>query len=378
MKKRTFIKTSLLGAGGAVCLMHPSRLFSPVFEPVPSTGDDSDRFMKEAMFYSTTPRGVKCLICPNECSIKEGAAGDCRNRMNIKGKLYSIAYGNPCAVHVDPIEKKPLFNFLPGSRSYSIATAGCNLACLYCQNWEISQTSPHETRNSDLMPLRVVEEAIKAKCASIAYTYSEPVTFYEYTYDTSKIARSKGIKNILVSAGYINEKPLRELARYIDAANIDLKSFSEDIYLKLNGGALQPILSTLKILKEMNVWLEITNLVVPSWTDDLGMIGQMCKWLVDNGFSNNPLHFSRFHPQYKLTQLPATPVNTLAKCREMAQKTGLKYVYIGNAPGLQAENTICPKCKKAVMERKGFTIVSNHVVNSRCRFCNEPIAGVWK
>ena len=182
----------------------------------------------------------------------------------------------------------------------------------------------------------------------------------------------------MVSAGYINEKPLRELAKYIDAANIDLKSFSDDIYLKLNGGSLQPILSTLKILKEMNVWLEITNLVVPSWTDDLGMIGQMCKWLVDNGFSNYPLHFSRFHPQYKLTQLPATPVNTLVKCREMAQKAGLKYVYIGNAPGMQSENTICPKCKKTVVERKGFTIVSNHMVNSRCRFCNEPIAGVWK
>jgi len=377
MKKRTFIKTSLLGAGGAVCMMRPFDLYSTGYELNLSTGDGSERYRKEAMFYSITPRGVKCLICPNECSVKEGYSGDCRNRMNIKGKLYSIAYGNPCAIHVDPIEKKPLFNFLPGSRTYSIATAGCNLACLYCQNWEISQSSPHETRNSDLMPERVVEEAIKAKCASIAYTYSEPVTFYEYTYDTSKIARSKGIKNILVSAGYIHEKPLRELARYIDAANIDLKSFSEDIYIKLNGGSLEPILNTLKILKELNVWLEITNLVVPSWTDDLGMIGQMCKWLVDNGFSNNPLHFSRFHPQYKLTQLPATPVNTLVKCREMAQKAGLKYVYIGNAPGLQGENTICPKCKKTVMERKGFTIVSNNMVNSRCRFCNEPIAGVW-
>jgi pyruvate formate lyase activating enzyme len=379
MKKRTFIKTSLLGAGGAICLMRPADLFSSSFHKNnASAGDDQDRFTKEAMFYSPTPRGVKCLICPNECSIKEGYTGDCRNRMNIKEKLYSIAYGNPCAIHIDPIEKKPLFNFLPGSRSYSIATAGCNLACLYCQNWEISQTSPHETRNYDLMPQRVVDEAIKSKCASIAYTYSEPITFYEYTYDTSRIARNKGIKNIMVSAGYINEKPLRELARYIDAANIDLKSFSEDIYMKLNGGSLQPILNTLKILKEMNVWLEITNLVVPSWTDDLNMIEQMCKWLVANGFSNSPLHFSRFHPQYKLTQLPATPVNTLVKCREIAQKAGLKYIYIGNVPGLQAENTICPKCGKTVVERKGFTIVSNNIVNAKCKFCNEAISGIWK
>jgi pyruvate formate lyase activating enzyme len=379
MKKRTFIKTSLLGAGGAICLMKPAELFSspsPRHNAVPV--DDTDRFTKEAMFWSPAPRGVKCLICPNECTIKEGFTGDCRNRMNSKGRLFSIAYGNPCAVHEDPVEKKPLFNFLPGTRAYSIATAGCNLACLYCQNWDISQSSPHDTRNYDLMPHQVVEEAIKNKCASIAYTYSEPITFYEYTYDTSKIARSKGIKNILVSAGYINEAPLRELARYIDAANIDLKSFSEDIYLKLNGGSLAPILNTLKILKEMKVWLEITNLVVPTWTDNMKMIEQMCNWLVTNGFSNNPLHFSRFHPQYKLTQLPATPVSTLTKCREIALKAGLHYVYIGNAPGLQAENTICPKCKKTVVERKGFSIVSNQIVASKCKFCNAPIAGIWK
>jgi pyruvate formate lyase activating enzyme len=379
MKKRTFIKTSLLGAGGAICLMKPAELLSlPSRQRGSALTSNPDRFMKEGMFWSPTPRGVKCLICPNECSIKEGFAGDCRSRMNNKGKLYSIAYGNPCAVHDDPIEKKPLFNFLPGSRTYSIAAAGCNLACLNCQNWDISQASPRDTRNYDLMPQQVVEEALKNKCASIAYTYSEPVTFYEYTYDTSKIARSKGIKNILVSAGYINEAPLRELARYIDAANIDLKSFSEDIYLKLNSGSLATVLNTLKILKEMNVWLEITNLVIPTWTDDFGMIEQMCKWLVANGFSNNPLHFSRFHPQYKLTQLPATPVSTLIKSREIAVKAGLKYVYIGNAPGQQAENTACPKCKKTLVERKGFSIVSNHIVSSRCKFCNEPIAGVWK
>jgi pyruvate formate lyase activating enzyme len=378
MKKRTFLKISLLGAGGAICLMKPASWFSrPSSCENPAPASDSDQYKKEAKFWSPTPRGVKCLICPNECSIKEGETGDCRNRTNLNGKLYSIAYGNPCAIHDDPVEKKPLFNFLPGSRAYSIATAGCNLACLNCQNWDISQASPRDTRNYDLMPQRVVEEAINNKCASIAYTYSEPVTFYEYTYDTSKIARSKGIKNILVSAGYINEEPLRELARYIDAANIDLKSFSDEIYMKLNSGSLQPVLNTLKILKELNVWLEITNLVVPTWTDDFSMIDRMCKWLYSNGFSNNPLHFSRFHPQYKLTQLPATPFDTLIKCREIGLKAGLKYVYIGNAPGLQAENTFCPKCKKVVVERKGFSIISYNIVSSRCKYCGEPIAGVW-
>lgn len=383
MKKRTFIKTGLLGAGGALWLMRATDLFPSSLSAAPTAhpaknADNHNRYRKEAMFSSSTPVGVKCLICPNSCSVKEGNAGDCRSRMNIKGTLYSIAYGNPCAVHTDPIEKKPLYNFLPGSRSFSIAAAGCNLACLNCQNWEISQTSPLETRNYDLMPDKVVEEAISRDCASIAYTYSEPVTFYEYTYDTSKIARSRGIRNVMVSAGYINEKPLRELAAYIDAANIDLKSFSDDLYMKLNGGSLQPVLRTLKILKEMKVWLEITNLVVPGWTDDLNMVTQMCKWLVDNGFEDNPLHFSRFHPQYKLTQLPSTPLNTLVKCREIALKTGLHYVYIGNAPGLQAESTECPKCKKTVLERKGYSIITNHIVNSRCKFCHEPIAGVWQ
>jgi pyruvate formate lyase activating enzyme len=382
MNKREFIKTGLLSIGGTVCsisqiksLTDSSCSFS-CHKDLSST-NVQDKYSKEGMFYVSTPRGVKCQVCPNLCNIREGEMGNCRSRMNINGKLISIAYGNPCAVHVDPVEKKPLFNFMPGTKAYSIATAGCNLACLNCQNWEISQASPRETRNYDLMPVKVVDEAIKNKCASIAYTYSEPVTFFEYTYDTAKIARSKGIKNIIVSAGYINETPLRELAKYIDAANIDLKSFSDEIYVKLNGGSLEPVLNTLKILKEMKIWLEITNLIVPSWTDSLSMIEQMCKWLILNGFANTPLHFSRFHPQYKLTQLPATPVNTLLKAREIAIKTGLKYVYIGNVPGIQAENTYCPKCGKLVIERKGYNIITNNIISSRCKFCNSPVAGVW-
>lgn len=382
MNKREFIKTGFLGIGGAVCSISPLNCFAGSSVSLSdivnlSSKNVQDKFSKEGMFYVTTPRGVKCQICPNLCVIREGSEGNCRSRVNLNGKLISIGYGNPCAVHVDPIEKKPLYNFLPGSKAYSIATAGCNLACLNCQNWEISQASPRDTRNYDLMPAKVVDEAIRNKCASIAYTYSEPVTFFEYTYDTSKIARSKGIKNIIVSAGYINEAPLRELAKYIDAANIDLKSFKDEIYAKLNGGSLEPVLNTLKILKEMKVWLEITNLIVPSWTDDLNMIEQMCKWLYSNGFADTPLHFSRFHPQYKLTQLPATPVNTLIKARETALKTGLKYVYIGNVPGTASENTYCPNCGKLVIERKGFTIVSNNLISSRCKYCKSVVAGVW-
>src|SRR4030042_3384006 len=334
------------------------------------------KWSKEGMFYEQTPRGVTCLLCPNGCTLKEGELGDCRSRINHGGKLFSIAYGNPCAMHIDPIEKKPLYHFLPASMAYSIATAGCNLACLYCQNWTISQKSPRETRNYDLMPEKLIHDTLNNQCKSIAYTYSEPITFFEYTYDSSKLARSKGIKNVLVSAGYINEKPLRELAKYIDAANIDLKSFKDSIYLKLNGGRLQPVLNTLKILKEEGVWLEIQNSAAPSWTDDLDMIKKMCKWLKDNGFEDSPLHFSVFHPQYKLTQLPATPVSTLEKARDIAGREGLKYIYIGNVPGSNAENTYCPDCKKIIIERRGYKILSNNLVKNKCRFCNAHIAGV--
>ena len=377
--KRTFLKYGLIGISGIYCGLDKV-LYSlkPVISPVQNTSSgDLWKWSKEAMFYEQTPRGSKCLVCPNECVIKEGDVGDCRSRTTYNDKLYSIAYGNPCAVHIDPIEKKPLYHFLPGSRSYSVATAGCNLACLNCQNWTISQASPKETRNTDLMPPKLIQEASQNQCLSISYTYSEPITFFEYTHDSSKLARTKGIKNVLVSAGYINEKPLRELAKYIDAVNIDLKSFKDNIYLRLNGGKLEPVLRTLKILKEENVWLEITNLIIPSWTDDLDMIFEMCKWLYDNGFSDNPLHFSRFQPLYKLTQLPATPLTILQKARETALKAGLKHVYIGNVPGTDAENTYCPKCKKVVIERKGFSILLNNISENKCKFCNTTIAGVW-
>jgi pyruvate formate lyase activating enzyme len=280
-------------------------------------------------------------------------------------------------VNIDPVEKKPLLHFLPSSSAFSIATAGCNLACLNCQNWTISQSSPLDTENYELMPQAVVDEAVRNKCKSIAYTYSEPITFFEYTYDTCRIARTRGIRNILVSAGYINDGPLREFAKNFDAANIDLKSFSEQTYLKLNGGSLKTVLNTLLVLKEMNVWLEITNLVVPEWTDDLKMITQMCTWLKANGFENYPLHFSRFHPQYKLTRLPATPVSVLEKARDIAINAGLKFVYMGNVSGTEASDTFCPKCKKLIVERKGFTVISNNIKIGKCGFCGEKIPGAW-
>ncbi|MFC2096210.1 AmmeMemoRadiSam system radical SAM enzyme [Bacteroidota bacterium] len=374
ISKRKFLKYGFLGS--CACAMGVGKV-QAINKLIISKFDDLGKWSKLSKYYIETPRGVKCLICPNECVLKEDEAGDCKSRINHEGKIYSIGYGNPCSLNVDPIEKKPLYHFLPESRTFSLAVAGCNLACLNCQNWQISQVSPKETRNYDLMPNQVYKQAEHYQCKSIAYTYSEPIAFYEYFLDSSKIAHEHGMKNVMVSAGHINEKPLREVAKYIDAANIDLKSFDDDLYARLNAGKLQPILDTLKILKEEGVWLEITNLIVPEWTDNLDMIKQMCDWLYKKGFENTPIHFSRFTPLYKLTHLPSTPVGTLKKAKEIAENAGLNYVYIGNVPGSDAQNTICPKCKKNAIERKGYRILQNNIVNGKCKSCNTSIAGVW-
>jgi pyruvate formate lyase activating enzyme len=339
--------------------------------------DNQKAFRKIAMFQEETPRGIMCRICPNECVLKEGELSTCNNRKVFDSKLYTLAFGNPCSVNIDPIEKKPLYHFLPGSRAYSIATGGCNFACLNCQNWAISQTSPDKLRNHDLQPSKVVDECIKSKCQTIAYTYSEPVTFYEYVFETASFARQVGIKNIVKSNGYINEEPLRKLCNVIDAANIDLKSFNDSTYLKLTGGKLQPVLNSLKVYKEMNVWLEITNLIVPSWTDNPDEIRKMCKWLRENGFSDTPLHFSRFHPVYKLDQLPPTPVEVLRKAYTIAMEEGLKYIYIGNVPGNEASDTKCPSCNTVIVERAGYRIAANNISGGKCNKCGKPVHGVW-
>jgi len=380
MTKREFLKICSLGAGSCVLgLGGASWIWGAPRSPL-ATGQDQGpgRWSKEALFYSSDKGGIiKCLKCPHGCVLGDGDAGHCRNRVNYSGKLYSIAYGNPCAVHIDPVEKKPLFHFLPSSEAFSIALAGCNLRCLNCQNWQISQVSPRETENADMMPEKAVAECSRAGCASIAYTYSEPVTFYEYAYDTALAAHAKKIRNIWKSSGYINEDPLRKLCRVIDAANIDLKGFDERVYRELNGAGLDPVLRTLKVFKEEGVWLEITNLVIPTWTDDLDTIRRMSDWLCANGLAECPLHFSRFVPLYKLNQLPSTPVSTLEKARELAMSAGVKYVYIGNVPGHEAESTYCPHCKKVVVERRGFAVLRLEIKGGKCSSCGGKIPGVW-
>jgi len=318
-----------------------------------------------------------CRICPNECVLKEGELSKCNNRKVHDSKLYTMAFGNPCTVNVDPVEKKPLYHFLPGSKAYSIATAGCNLVCLNCQNWTISQISPDKTRNYDLMPDKVVEECAKNGCASIAYTYSEPITFYEYAFETASLARKAGLKNIFKSNGYINTEPLKKMCSVLDAANIDLKAFSESSYLKLTGGKLQPVLDSIKVIKDMGVWLEITNLVVPEWTDNLDDIGKMCKWLSDNGFKDTPLHLSRFYPIHKLEQLPPTPVEILKSAYRIAIGEGLKYVYTGNIPGDEISNTKCPSCNSTVVVRQGYRVAVKNIAGGKCSNCGSKIEGVW-
>lgn len=276
---------------------------------------------------------MECLLCPHFCVLKEGQTGICRTRENDGGTLYSNAYGNLCSVAVDPIEKKPLYHFLPGSRILSISTAGCNLRCLNCQNWSISQKNPTEVTAYELSPEAIVELALKEGTESIGFTYTEPTVFFEYMLETAKLARQKGVKTVMVSNGYINPEPLKELCAYLDAANIDLKVFDDATYKKLTGAKLKPVLDTLRILKSEYVWLEITNLLVPGYSDDPIRIQEMCNWLVIHGFSDTPLHFSRFFPNFKLPETKPTPVELVHQACEIAKNSGIRLVYAGNMPG---------------------------------------------
>ena len=321
---------------------------------------------------------VQCVLCPRRCVIKPGMRGFCTARINKEGALYTLGYGNPVAVHVDPIEKKPFFHVLPGTNAFSIAVAGCNMRCLFCQNWGISQAKPDEVSAYDMPPEKVVDEAIRNDCPFIVYTYTEPTIFYEYMLDISKLARAKGLKTGMHTCGYINQEPLKELLKYMDAVNVDLKSFDEGFYKKMGALAeLKPVLDTLKEIKKEGVWLEITNLIIPGQNDDPGQIRRMCKWIKENLGDETPLHFSRFMPSFQLQNLPPTPIEKLEEAYRIASDVGLKYVYIGNVPGHPQENTYCPNCKKLVVGRAGYEILENNIKDGKCKFCGYKIAGIW-
>jgi len=337
--------------------------------------------MKEAMFYETLIDGkVNCNLCSHHCrGISDGKRGICGVRENKGGKLFSLVYGKLVARNVDPIEKKPLFNFLPGSLSYSIATVGCNFRCGNCQNFDISQM-PKERGTivgQDASPEEIVSAAKRTGCGSIAYTYSEPTIFFEYALDVAKLAYKEGIKNVFVTNGYISAEALREISPYLDAANIDLKSFSGDFYRKNCGARLEPVLESIKLHKKLGIWIEITTLIIPTMNDSEEELKEITEFIRELG-AETPWHITRFHPMYKLPDLPRTPVETLRKAREIGLEAGLKYVYEGNVPGENGENTYCPNCGKKVIHRFGYQILENKIKNSACAYCGAKIDGLYQ
>jgi pyruvate formate lyase activating enzyme len=321
---------------------------------------------------------VICGVCPHRCRLSPGDRSVCRSKVNIDGTLYSLAFGNPCAVHIDPVEKKPLYHFLPGSPVYSLAVAGCNFRCLNCQNWEISQVTPESVRHRSLAPDAAVAEATQSGCRAMAYTYSEPVTFIEYMLAIGQLARAGGLKNLWISNGYINSRPLKDLCAVVDAANINLKAFDDQVYRRLNGGRLQPVLNTFKTLHAEGIHFEMTHLVVPGYTDDEEMLKRMCAWILENLGPDHPLHFLRFFPRYKLDRLAPTPVSTLVRFRELAMAAGIRYVYVGNVPGHAGNHTYCHQCGKLLIERQGYNLPQYHLTGRRCRYCGTLIPGVWR
>ncbi|MFA7255728.1 MAG: AmmeMemoRadiSam system radical SAM enzyme [Candidatus Omnitrophota bacterium] len=334
--------------------------------------------LREASYYESLPnKSVQCFLCPNECVIAPSRWGACKARKNIDGKLYSMVYGKIATEHVDPIEKKPFFHFLPGSTAFSIATTGCNMRCLFCQNWEISQAFPEDVPTQAMTPEEVVTQALASGAQSIAFTYNEPVIAYEYMLDIAKLAKTKGLKTVVVSSGYIEEEPLKELLKTVDAYKVDLKAFHERFYQKLTGGRLASVLETLKTIKQSGVWLEIVTLLVPGENDSDDEIRAMARWIHSNLGDSVPLHFSRFFPQYKLKNLPPTPPETLIRARKIAMEEGLQFVYIGNVAYPEGETTWCPGSKEKAIVRQGYFIIANHLKDGACPD-GEKIPGVWK
>lgn len=321
---------------------------------------------------------VRCEICPKYCLVRPGERGDCRIRVNIDGKLRAVTYGFPSAVHVDPIEKKPLNHFLPGSTSFSIATVGCNLHCKNCQNWEISQQNPEDATATPLVPDAIPAVAARYGCRSVSYTYTEPVAYFEYALDGCVTCHEKGLKNVLVTAGYINEKPMRELYRHVDAANIDLKSMSEQFYREVCGGTLKPVLNCLVGARSMGVLVEVTNLLIPGLNDSDEEIASLCRWIKENMGWETPLHFSRFFPQYRMRHLPPTPERTLARAKDIALAEGLKHIYVGNILIPGAGDTLCSSCRKTLVRRTGYKVLANAMVDGRCPHCETEVYGIWQ
>ncbi|MHC9543823.1 MAG: AmmeMemoRadiSam system radical SAM enzyme [Vulcanimicrobiota bacterium] len=371
MTRREFLKLPVYCAAGAA-------LSSLLPTAAAWAGTSLAPYTKEARYYQKLPmKKVQCLLCPRECKVGSRERGYCGVRENRDGTYYTLVHGNPCSVHADPIEKKPFFHFLPGTKALSFSTAGCNLNCRFCQNWEISQARPENVQSISMRPKDAVAEAKRSGCRTLVGTYAEPTVYYEYMLDVAKEGQKAGLKTAIVSSGFIRPEPLRELCRHIDAVKIDLKAFDEEFYRRICVGELAPVLESLKTAGKAGVHLEIVNLVIPTLNDSAIKIKEMCEWIKKHLGNEVPVHFTRFHPIYKLNNLPSTPVKTLKNAQSAATQAGLTFAYVGNVPGDAGENTICPGCKKVIIERMSYVVTKIAIKNGRCSYCNQAIPGVW-
>ena len=373
INRREFIRKSI---------SYSSILFFTAFFPLKSLfSSDTSLISKshEASFYSVlSPFIVQCQLCFRRCVINKRKRGFCKARENKNGKLYSLTYNRPVAIHIDPVEKIPFSHFYPGTDVLCIGTAGCNLMCLNCINWHFALKAPEDVDTLSYYPEDVIKMVKDNNLTTICFTYNEPTMCYEYMRDVFKLAQKQSIKTVFHSNASMNVEPLIALLPYVDAVIADLKAFNKDFYIKNCSSILDPVLSFLKIVKKNNIWLEIVNLVIPGLNDNEEDIKKMCTWIKDNIGAETPLQFSRFFPTYKLTNLPPTPVKILKRAYQIALDTGIKYVYIGNVPGIDQINTYCPDCKKLLIERKGLSVRKFNIENGRCKFCKKIIEGRWR
>jgi len=338
----------------------------------------SDYYVRPARMWKKEDDGyVQCLLCPNGCRIGEGERGACRVRANIRGSLYTLVYSRIASAHVDPIEKKPMFHFLPGSTAFSVATAGCNLSCKFCQNWELSQANPEDLDADEITPAALSRNAASSGSRVIAYTYNEPTVQFEYIIDSSAVARKNGIRPIIISNGYIRPEAGRMLAANLDGIKIDLKAFTERFYASVCGGSLKAVCDNLVSIHGTGTWLEIVVLIIPTLNDSASEIRAMCSWVRKNLSADVPMHFTRFRAMYKLQNLPPTPISTLERCRMVAKDQGIRYPYIGNVPGHRWESTYCHACDRLLVRRSGYFHVVSSIRNGSCPSCGARIPGVW-
>ncbi len=372
MKRRRFIGTAAAG-GLALGAGWPSLCAN-----LSALGPAPNLSLVEARYYRKLPdRETECLLCPKLCRLGDKERGYCGVRENQGGTYYTLVYGKACSLNVDPVEKKPFFHVLPSSDALSLATAGCNVNCKFCQNWQISQVRAEQVEAVDLPPAAVVATARKYRCPSIAYTYTEPVVFFEYMIDTARLAAEERIKNLVVTGAHIRPEPLAELIRTVDAIKIDLKGFSKAFYEEYVRGDLTAVLDAIKAVARGGRWLEVVYLVIPTLNDDPREIRDMSRWLQAEAGPDVPLHFSRFHPMYLVKNLPPTPVESLERARDIALEEGVRYVYVGNVPGHVGENTFCPQCRRLLIRRTGYQVLENGLKGGKCGSCGTRIPGVW-